>query len=143
MEADLDVGVSGVEGADELWHGRVDGGAYEAEAHNPCPAVASATGCLDGAIDVDEEQPRVPKERLARGGHSDPATGSDEERSADALLELRDLLAEGWLGDVQMLSRAPESAMVNDRDQVPQMAQLDTVVAWTYHEPVREVLDRP
>src|ERR1700761_536926 len=64
----------------------------------------------------------------ARWGEPYATTQALQQRSTDNLLQLPDLLAQRWLGDVNPLRGTRERAGIGDRHEIPQMSQLQTLV---------------
>ncbi len=63
--------------------------------------------------------------RGARFGQLDAAARTGEQREADLGLEPLELLAEGRLGDVQLLCSATEVQLVGERDERAQQTRIE------------------
>ena len=81
----------------------------------------------DRLVDVGQEPPGPVEQRLARDRQLDAVGGAAQEIAAQQLLEPADLPAEGGLGEVQAVGRAPEVELLGDGDERPQVTQLDRV----------------
>ena len=64
--------------------------------------------------------------KVARLGHPDAAGRAVGERDPELGLELGDLLRERGLRDVDPLGGPREAALLGERDEVSQLAKLDT-----------------
>ena len=80
---------------------------------------------LDRVGHAVEQHARALEQRLARRGQRDPPRRSLDELHAHPLLQLTDVDAERRLGEVEALGRAREVALLRDRDERPQVLELD------------------
>ena len=71
-------------------------------------------------------------QQVAGVGDRDPPRGAFDERQAELLLELLDLLRERGLGDVLPLRRTGEALFVGKRDQVPELAQFHSYSLYVF-----------
>ncbi len=81
----------------------------------------------DRVIDVLEQLARPIQQRFAGKGELDSVGGAPQQLAANQLLERADLAAERGLGHVQPLCGPAEVELLRDRDERPQVAQLDSV----------------
>ena len=110
--------------AQQLGHERVHRRADEADRQPADLAALDAPGLARRVLDRVEDLPRPDQERLAGRGQLDLALVAQQQRRADLLLELADLLAQRRLGHVQALGRAAEVQLLGDDDEVAQVAEL-------------------
>jgi hypothetical protein len=85
-----------------------------AEADGSGDALAGKARALPGPVECRERERRLLEERLSGGGELDLAAGADEQLGADGALELADLVAQRWLGDVEARGGAAEVELVGD-----------------------------
>jgi hypothetical protein len=74
-----------------------------------------------------EDLTRARTKDEARGGGFGEAPAAAEERDAEGILELANLLAQGGLGDVEALGGPGEIALLGDGDDIPEMAKFHKV----------------
>jgi len=86
---------------------------------------------------TEQERARLRERHCAR------AAGALDERLADDLLERRDLLAHGGLRVAEALRRAAERALVRDRVERREVAQLDAEPLISLSDRSHEYLDLP
>ena len=110
--------------AQQLGHERVHGRADEADGEAPDLAALHAPRLARGVLDRGEDLARADEERRPGGGQLDLALVAQQQRRADLLLELADLLAQRRLGHVQALRRAAEVQLLGDGDEVAQVSEL-------------------
>ena len=77
-------------------------------------ALAGKACALRGPLECRERERRLLQERLSGGGELDLTAGTHEQLGADSALELADLVAQRWLGDVEARSGATEVELVGD-----------------------------
>ena len=112
------------ERAQQLGHERVHRRADEADRQPPDLAALHPPRLARGVLDGVEDLARAHEERRAGRGQLDLALVAQQQRRADLLLELADLLAQRRLGHVQALRRAAEVQLLGDGDEVAQVAEL-------------------
>ena len=83
-----------------------------------------------------DDPARVTEQELAcrRDGHRARAAGPGEQLLADDLLERRDLLADGGLGVAEALRRAAEGALLRDRLERREVAELNAEPLIEFHD---------
>jgi hypothetical protein len=104
------------------------GGADEPDAEEADLAAADAAGLVEVLLDVAESAAGALEEDLAGAGEADGAGGASEEGVAEDILELADLLGEGWLGEVEALGGATEVELFGDGYEVAQVAEFDVAI---------------
>src|SRR5262249_15953556 len=85
--------------------------------------VARGEALLHG-IEVLERVPAPVAEELAAGGERHASPGPREELDADGPLERADLVADGGLGEMEVLARASEAALLADGQEGREVADL-------------------
>jgi hypothetical protein len=112
----------------EAEHGRErreHGAADEADAQEADFSAANAAGFVEVFLDVAKGAAGAVEEDFAGAGEADGAGGSGEERVADDVFELTDLLRERWLGEVKTLGGSAEVQLFGDGYKVAEMAEFD------------------
>jgi hypothetical protein len=104
------------------------GGADEPDAQEAGLAAADAAGFGEVLLDVLEGAAGALEEDLSGAGEADGAGGASEEGVAEELLELADLLGEGWLGEVEALGGATEVELFGDGYEVTEVAEFDVTI---------------
>jgi hypothetical protein len=99
-------------------------GVRRTDAHLPCEAAATGPEHRDALVDLPERARGERQEELARLRGDDLLADPVEERLADLLLELADLVREGRLGDVDPRRGAGEAQVLGNGDEVAKMPQL-------------------
>jgi hypothetical protein len=99
------------------------GGADEADAEEAEVSVADAAGFGEVFLNVAQGAAGAIEEDFAGGGEFDRARGSEEERVAEDLFELADLLREWGLREVKAIRGAAEVEFFGDGDEVAEMAE--------------------
>ena len=110
--------------AQQLGHERVHRRADEADREPADLAALDAPRLARRVLDGVEDLARAHEERRPGRGQLDLALVAQQQRRADLLLELADLLAQRRLGHVQALRRAAEVQLLGDGDEVAQVAEL-------------------
>jgi hypothetical protein len=82
-------------------------------------------GGFDRVVDGPQRRARGLEQGGAGLGELDAPRRPGQQRDAELLLQARDRGAERLLGDVQPTRRAREVQLLGDRDEVPQVPQLD------------------
>src|SRR5579875_769668 len=83
-------------------------------------------------LGLEQDPFRVGEERLSSAGQPEAATKPLEEGRSQLALELADLLAERWLGDVETLSRPGEGARADHGYEVAELMELHEPRGKTY-----------
>ena len=96
----LHAGVGAAEARDQP-RDQLAGGDAEAEPQHPELAAGGAADPLQHPVGVDQQGPDLGLEELPDRRQLGPVPAADEERPADLLLELPDLLGERWLTEVE------------------------------------------
>ena len=134
VQAQRDVRRLVAKGPQQLGHERVHRRADEADRQPADLAALDAPGLAGRVLDRVEDVARALEEVRAGRGQLDLALVAQQQRRADLLLELADLLAQRRLGHVQPLRRAAEVQLFRDDDEVAQMAELHAVMMVTIDE---------
>ena len=124
----------------ELGQQRVRRRAGEAHREAPELAACGAPRVLRRAVDGGEDLAGAHEEHLARRRELDAAGRPIQKRRAELRLEPPDLLRQRRLGDVQTLGGAPEVALLGDRDEGAEVAQLHGSAPSRIH--IRRLLNR-
>ena len=122
-ELDLDARAAAAEALDDPGHDRQQRRADEVDAQQPRLAGLDPPDGRDRDVELVEHRARVSQERLAGRGELDAAAGAVQQPASELILEPRDLLAQGRLGDVQASRRTAEVKLLGDGDEVTQLAQ--------------------
>ena len=135
-EDDLDVRVRLGESAQER---RQHAGPDALERPDPEPAGVSGLERAHVGLGREEarlDRVRVPQEDAAGLGQRDRAraSGTLDEAEPDDALERRDLLRDGRLRVAEALGGAPERALVGDRLQRDEVAEVEAVPAISFHD---------
>jgi putative acetyltransferase len=128
VEVEMDARVRPAIGAEDGGQGAEHGGADEADVERAELAAADGAGFVEVALDVAEGAPGAVEKGSARGGEADGARGAEEERRAEYLFELADLLRERGLGEVEAQGGASEVKLFGDGYEVAEVAKLDVFV---------------
>jgi len=99
-------------------------GVRRTDAHPPREPATARAQRRDALVDLAQCARRVGEEQLARLGRHHLAADALEERLADLLLELADLVRERRLGDVDVRRGAREAQAVGQGHEVAQVSQL-------------------
>ncbi len=100
-------------------HGR----AGKADTQRPLLAAGDPLHLLFGGIGQRQDLGGIPIEARTRLGQLDAASQTAQQRGAEALFQLADLLAQGRLGHVERLGCPGEVLFVDDRHEVAQGSQ--------------------
>jgi hypothetical protein len=120
----LDAGVACVVGGEQRGQVEAPGRPHRPD-HDAAGADAGQLGQLGGGgVDLGQRAPRPRHQQFTGGGQRDVARGAVDQRHADLVLEPPDLLGERRLGDVEPRGSPREVALVGERDEVAQLAQL-------------------
>jgi hypothetical protein len=103
----------------------VAGGGGVAEAYRSGDARAGEAGAFGGALERGERQGRLLEECATGGGELDVAAVAREQVGAEGVLELLDLVAQRWLGDVEARGGAAEVELFRDSQEVAEQARLE------------------
>jgi len=80
---------------------------------------------LGGALERGERERCLLEERPPGGGELDMAAGADEQVGAQGPLELVDLVAQRWLGDVEACGGPAEVELLRNGQEVAEQARLE------------------
>jgi hypothetical protein len=128
VELQMDLGEAAAVLAEHGGQRGEHGGADEPDAEEADLAAADAAGLVEVLLDVAESAAGALEEDLAGAGEADGAGGASEEGVAEDILELADLLGEGWLGEVEALGGATEVELFGDGYEVAQVAEFDVAI---------------
>jgi hypothetical protein len=123
-----DVGLFGPYGAGDAREDVVGGGADEAEGDAACLAGGELRHVDAGAFGLGDQGAGVTGEVPARLGEFDAAGGAVEERDAQLVLQLFDLLGQRGLGNVQTGGCAPEVALLRESEEVAGLSELHPTI---------------
>jgi len=127
-EAELDLGVALAEALDGYGQIGEHDGAAKADGEGAFFAATEAANLGEVVADFVEGGAGAGGEERAGGGEADSAGGADEEWVAEELLELFDLLAEGWLGDAELFGGPGEVEGVGYGEEVAKVAEFDLFI---------------
>ena len=99
-----------------------DGGGRDPEGHPPAPQLAQAAEHLAGPLDLGEDAPGVRQQRLAGLGQADAARAPMKQPQANLALQGGDLLADGWLDEMERLGGARHASKLGDALEARQLA---------------------
>ena len=122
-ELELDFGIETPVLAEHGGQWSQHGGADESDTEEAEVAVADAAGFSEVFVDVAEGAPGALEEDFAGGCELDCARCAEEERVAEDLFELADLLREWGLSEVESAGGASEVELFGDGDEVAEMAE--------------------
>ena len=97
---------------------------HAADGHAPAREPLQLVELVGDGVDLGEDAVGAGEDDLAGLGDLHAAAGAGEQLEAELGLEPAQLLRESGLGDVQLLARAGEVAVLRDRGEVAQLAQL-------------------
>ena len=124
-------------------HGRAD----EADVQRADLAAAYALRLFDVALDVAQGAPGAFEKCGTGSRQGDGTRGAVEERVAEHLFQLANLLRERRLGKMQAQSRAAEVQFFSNRDKVTKVTKLNVRIhTWrvlNQHNKILDILHRP
>lgn len=132
LELEIDVRMALLERAQDQRQQRVDRAVDEAQPQRAAEAGARAARHGHRALGLFERAPRFEQERFAGRREPRAAVVALEQCDAQFVLELADRRAERRLSHVQSLGRAPEAERFGDRDELPELAQIDHAIPAMY-----------
>src|SRR5437660_264528 len=108
--------------------------AKEPQGQPPFLGVSSAPSARCGSFDLGQRQPGVIEEDTASGREFDAPRAPDHKLSADLVLEIPHLPAQGRLSRVQSpFGRNRQAALLGDGDEITKMSQLhERPMPWRY-----------
>ena len=131
------------EGLQPLGHAERDRRRHEPHVQRARLAAPDPRRLVDALLRRGQQPPRPLQERRARRRQRDRPRRARQQRRADDRLQPPDLLRERRLGHVQPPRRAAEVQLLGDRDEVAQVAQLQSGIhtADGYRSPTIQILD--
>jgi hypothetical protein len=122
---DVDAREALVKRGEERREPRVAGVARGADADDTVLVIREPRDVFFGGFDIREDAPRGREQSLAGRSERETAIDTQEERSAEAVFNLAQLMTERGLRDVQPFSRPREASLGRNRINKLKMSQFD------------------